>query len=253
MQEEAKASNETTKHTVDLIEGSYFFAMRGGEIAKTRTPLLTTRIRLKDVTFRDRNRLILPHDHPNLHREATRVTIRFQTQKNGEKDEKRSQKKTNLQLCPVVVWVRIVRTVRRRVWNFTPDTPVCSTITTRTGTRMEITLEAMVDAMRKFCVKLSLKKSYGFEPHELGARSIRTGAAMALFMRHKDPTTTKILGRWKSDAFMEYIRPQVLEMTDDLATAMVFLEPMTDLSDTVRRTTPEASRNGEPFRLFTFY
>ena len=114
-------------------------------------------------------------------------------------------------------------------------------------------MEAMVDAMRRFCRKLSAKKNYGFEYHELGARSIRTGAAMALFMRHRDPTTTKILGRWKSDAFMEYIRPQVLEMTDDLATAMVFLGPVTDLGRTIRSTTSEASKNGDPFRLFTFY
>ena len=94
MKDEAKNSSDTTKHTVDLIEGSYFFAMRGGEIAKTKTPLMTIRTRLKDVTFTDRDRLVVPHDHPDLRSKAVRVTIRFETQKNGEKNEKRSQKKT---------------------------------------------------------------------------------------------------------------------------------------------------------------
>ena len=52
---------------------------------------------------------------------------------------------------------------------------------------------------------------FGFHPHEIGNRSIRPGAAMALFLSDHSPAKIMILGRWKSDAFLDYIRPQVLE------------------------------------------
>lgn len=249
--EQSKGNNETTQQAADLIAGGFFFAMRGGEFAKTRMPLQTTRICLKDVTFRDEMRRIIPHDSNRLTEQAIRVTICFRNQKNGEKDEKRSQKRIEHALCPVKVWIRIVRRVRKRVWNASPDTPVCTTTATTTGSRMEITLEAITDLMKGFCDKMKQTKNYGFEAHELGARSIRTGAAMALFMQSKDPIEVQILGRWKSQAFMEYIRPQVLELSDDLAAAMVAFNPITDLANELGLTTPKTKKNEKQFKLFS--
>ena len=206
-----------------------------------------------DVVFRDKRRMIIRHDHEDLSTLATRVTINFRDQKNGEKDEKRSQKRSTKRLCAVRTWVRIVQRVRRKVWNSSPSTPVCTISATDSGNRNEITIETMTDLMRRFCAMQSTVKSYGFEPHELGARSIRTGAAMALFMQDKDPTRTRILGRWKSYAFLEYIRPQVLELTDDLAEAMAALTPITDLADGHPGSTPEAIQRHRQARVFGYY
>ena len=50
--------------------------------------------------------------------------------------------------------------------------------------------------------------------------------ALALSRRQYPETKIMILGRWKSNAFMSYIRPQVLELTSNLA------EDMTDVSGT---------------------
>ena len=44
---------------------------------------------------------------------------------------------------------------------------------------------------------------------------------MALFLMKHSPTRIKILGRWSSEAFMAYIRPQVLEWTDNLSNDML--------------------------------
>jgi hypothetical protein len=54
-------------------------------------------------------------------------------------------------------------------------------------------------------------KGYGCESKDLGTRSIRSGAAMALFLMDHSVEKIMILGRWSSDAFMVYIRPQDLE------------------------------------------
>ena len=56
-------------------------------------------------------------------------------------------------------------------------------------------------------------KRFGFHPEEIGNRSIRSGAAMALFLNDVSSDKIMILGRWKSKAFLDYIRPQVVQWT----------------------------------------
>ena len=51
---------------------------------------------------------------------------------------------------------------------------------------------------------------------------------MALFMKHTDTERIKILGRWSSDAFLVYIRPQILEWTNLMASQMAETTASTD-------------------------
>ena len=71
---------------------------------------------------------------------------------------------------------------------------------------------------------------FGFDPHEIGNRSIRPGAAMALFLSDHSPAKIMILGRWKSDAFLDYIRPQVLEWTHSRSEDMSNFDSFLDIS-----------------------
>jgi hypothetical protein len=77
--------------------------------------------------------------------------------------------------------------------------------------------------IRLNCEVNGLVKGYGCAPNDLGTRSIRSGAAMGLFLMDHSVEKIMILGQWSSDAFMAYIRPQVLEWTNimsrDLALA----------------------------------
>jgi hypothetical protein len=59
-------------------------------------------------------------------------------------------------------------------------------------------------------------KTFGFHPREIGNKSIRSGAAMSLFLMDHSPAKIMILGHWSSDAFLVYIRPQVLEWTNNM-------------------------------------
>ena len=54
---------------------------------------------------------------------------------------------------------------------------------------------------------------------------------MALFLSNRNYSDSKIqlLGRWKSLAFMDYIRPQVMEWTNDLSKAMIETLDFADL------------------------
>jgi hypothetical protein len=83
--------------------------------------------------------------------------------------------------------------------------------------------------LRKTCDVFGGKEKFGFDPRDIGNHSIRSGAAMALFLMDHHPTKIMILGRWKSEAFMDYIRPQVLEWTNLMSRDMVAFDSFTDL------------------------
>ena len=61
--------------------------------------------------------------------------------------------------------------------------------------------------------------------------------ALALSQRNYSEMKIMILGRWRSNAFMAYIRPQIIELTSNLA------EDMVDLSGT------DANNQGDEMRL----
>ena len=53
---------------------------------------------------------------------------------------------------------------------------------------------------------------------------------MSLFLAGHSPSKIMILGRWLSDAFLDYIRPQVLEWTNNMSTDMINFDSFWDLS-----------------------
>ena len=52
---------------------------------------------------------------------------------------------------------------------------------------------------------------------------------MSLFMNNHSPSKIMILGRWSSDAFLIYIRPQVLEWTNNMSSDMINFESFLDV------------------------
>jgi hypothetical protein len=68
-------------------------------------------------------------------------------------------------------------------------------------------------------------------PEELGTRSIRSGAAMALAVQGgQSDSKIMTLGRWKSNAFLKYIRPQTLEWAGSTSVEMANASTFLDLS-----------------------
>ena len=66
----------------------------------------------------------------------------------------------------------------------------------------------------------SLQPVTGINPKELSARSLRAGGAMALLTGGVDHDVIKLLGRWKSDAMMDYLHQQSLPVFRRLASLM---------------------------------
>jgi hypothetical protein len=212
-------------HAVDLIIAAFFFAMRSCEYTKTPKEGLTKRITLRNVTFRDDQKNIMKHSDPNLENKARYVTVRFEAQKNREKCDVRTQRSTgDYVLCPVRRLARAVIRCHRSNLLVSVNTPICL------FNGSQITLSFTRKLLRRTCDVFGGKERFGFDPlKDIRNHSIRSGAAMALFLMGHHPTKIMILGRWKSEAFMDYIRPQVLEWTNLMSRDMVAFDSFTDL------------------------
>lgn len=222
---------EVGRHTADLTVGAYFFAMRACEFCKTPRPGKTKLLTVENVQFRDGRKRVIPHREPDLLRKSRYVTITFVDQKNGHKSEKRTQPRTGRKwLCPVRAWARAVQRAMKFSEPSAKNVPVC-TIRSKSGGTTTVTSDRVVRGLRSTCQLFGGTNTYGFHPHELGAKSIRSGAAMNLSMTKRYTSEEiMVLGRWRSRAFLAYIRPQALEWTALMARDMAKPRSFLDLA-----------------------
>ena len=212
-----KRSDNFSQHIADLCNGAFFFACRSCEYAKTKGTRKTEIITLGNICFRTRNRVITD---PALFSSAETVSITFVNQKNENNYETVTQhSNTHPNQNPVVIWASIYN----RVINI-PGASSSSTINSfynhSTKQVETITADQIRDSLQWAASELGHER-LGYHPHEVGCHSIRSGAAMAMYL-NKVPTFTIMLqGRWCSDAFLRYIRKQVKEFSAGVSAAMV--------------------------------
>ncbi len=215
----------------EIAIAAYFFAMRSCEITETATPGRSKIVRLKGIVFRDARHREIPHSSPQELRMARRVTVTFENQKNGLKMDKRTHERTGDNvMCPVRRLSSLVLRVLESVPESGPESPV-STIRKGEGARV-ITSSELRWGLRSACTKGGGVSTFGYCANEIGTRSIRSGAAMGLFLMDHPVAKIMILGRWSSDAFLDYIRPQVLEWTNQLSGDMIHNNSFFDAADT---------------------
>lgn len=223
----------------ELAIVGFFYAMRSCEATTTPTPRRTQIIALSGVVFRDAHNQVVPHSSSAL-AQAERVTITFRNQKNGSKDDKRTHQRTrDPVMCPVLRLASIVQRIRRLL----PDAPPTTTInTTLDGTRVVLLpSKLLLHHLRSTCTLLGGISTFGYGASDIGTKSLRSGAAMALFLMDHSVTKIMLLGRWSSDAFLNYIRPQVLEWTNQLSRDMIHHNSFFDVTDP-RRDPSDAPR-----------
>ena len=211
----------------NLTIGAFFFAMRSCEYStvpeRGRTKLLT----IGNVKFYSKRRTELQHSDPDLESFAEFVTITFEDQKNKKKMETRTQQRTGDKvLCPVIAWARVVSRILSNPntssttpvnYYFDPSNPKLKSkdrLITQNNTRILLRTTAQILG----------KDKVGYLPEDIGTHSLRSGAAMALFLANESVHKIMILGRWSSDAFLAYIRPQVMEWTSGMSKAMTQTE-----------------------------
>jgi hypothetical protein len=201
-----------------LIVGAFFFAMRSCEYSKTTSPnesTTTKLLTLRNIRFFSKSKLIT-HDHPNL-ASADIVSITFEAQKNKTKFQTISLHRSSSKLCPVQTWATIVKRIRSH-----PSANDFTNINAYQSSKGRLLHISSSQIRQKLRIAASLlgSKTLGFEVNEIGCHSLRSGSAMAMYLAHIPVTTIQLIGRWKSDAFLRYIREQVDCFTSNVASAM---------------------------------
>ena len=205
------------QHIADLCNGAFFFACRSCEYSQTTGTRKTKIITPRNVVFRIRNRRIT---NPKLFHMATTVSITFINQKNDQNYDTVTQHNNNHALQnPVKLWARLIN----RVLNL-PDSTMDTTINAffnKITKRVEfIKSEQILQSLRWAVDELGVDH-LGFTSDEIGCHSIRSAAAMAMFLNKVKTYTIMLQGRWSSNAFLRYIRKQVKEFSHGVSEAMV--------------------------------
>ena len=113
---------------------------------------------------------------------CSNVRVEFEDQKNGEKNEPRTQRRSgDPSLSPVVHFVRAVQRVRKYVPGVNEKTPLCA-VNIRGYKSKFITQAFTLELLKDTCEMWGGEDIFGFGKGDIGNKSIRSGAAMALFL-----------------------------------------------------------------------
>jgi hypothetical protein len=91
----------------------------------------------------------------------------------------------------------------------------------------------------------------GFSVDEVGTHSNRSGRAMGMFLSGTPVYTIMLMGRWSSDAFMRYIRKQVLSLSHGIAAKILTYEQFYTVPDFVHTAADGDTRHRSNTNLAT--
>ena len=171
---------------------------------------------LRNIRFFRHGREI-KHNDPLLSA-SDYVAITFENQKNGERNDTITMHNAcDLILCPVVTWAKIVQ----RVSNI-PGASPNSTVNAfySNGRTYHVSGIDMRQSLRGAAASIG-EARLGFHHDEIGTHSLRSGAAMAMYLDEIPVYTIMLIGRWSSDAFLRYIRKQVEQFSHNVSRRMI--------------------------------
>ena len=197
----------------------------------------TKRLRLRNISFY-LNHKLLPHSASNLGN-AEFVSITFEDQKNDHRNETVTMHACQHHiLCPVKSWARVVHRVLNHkhaspssfVNTYYHDNKVCL-----------VSNNDAISALRAAALCVG-ERRLGFKVKELGTHSLRSGAAMAMYLDDIPVYTIMMIGRWSSDAFLLYIRKQVEQFSHNVSQRMIKHTEFTHVPDVDYRISPNDPR-----------
>jgi len=202
----------------DLLCAAFFFACRSCEYSKVNGERRTDIITVGNVRFFLKNKEIKHSDTKRLPL-ADCVNITWNYQKRDDRNESVTQERNGHPcMCPVRLWTAVI--IRLRQYPGTTDKTTVNTVLLPNGKLHEITSTELLTKLRAAVTAIG-ESTLGFGPLDIGLHSLRSGAAMAMYLANVPVFTIMLLGRWSSDAFLRYIRRQVKEFSAGVSSKMV--------------------------------
>jgi hypothetical protein len=198
----------------------FFWLLRPAEYLDGAGETRSQSFRLCDVSF-EVDGTTIPATDASLNdvdvNRYTRASLTFTDQKNAVKGEVIAHAATSDPiLCPCKVLARICANLRGN--NADATTPL-HTYYDPHGLARTVQPTHMTLALRR-AARLHSSTDH-IADGLLSARSLRPGGATALLCANIATDTIQLLGRWKSDAMMRYLRVAALAHTTPLAQAML--------------------------------
>jgi hypothetical protein len=205
--------SELDRAIVQLTGLGIFFAFRSCEYLKVpqAEQCQTLQIWLRNIRFL-KGREIIPHTHPDI-KFANNVLTTFERQKREQKHNTITHEASgDSVLCPVWFAAGLVLWIRSYSGTDT-NTHVSAYMTN--GTITHVTSTQVVNALRDVVGAIG-ETCLGIAKHGVGTHSLRSGAAMAMYLGECPVYTIMLIGRWSSDAFLWYILKQVMEFSHNV-------------------------------------
>jgi len=227
----AKGATEKDKAVADLVMIAFYYLLRVGEYtAKGKgaqdwesRETQTQPFRMRDVAFftrrEDTNRLVrLPPDASDSDiLNATNATLKLANQKNGWKEVCVNHEHN---LDDINCGVRAVgrRYCHIRKHSSSPDTPLFTYFDD--GKENRISDQDIREAVKLAARSLDYEGTRGTPIKLINTHSLRIGGACALAFAGYDDTQICKMGRWRSQAFREYIRENCSNYAEGMSKAM---------------------------------
>jgi len=213
----AKVYNTPKKRLVaNLCNIAFYFLLRSVEYSHTGKEAQTQPVCLGDITFWQ-GTTIIPYwaDTARLS-QATAASICIRLQKNGTRGETVSHHASGRADCPVRALSRVVQALRAHTHN--QHTPIF-TYWTPKGLSRKVHATDITQAIRDAATSMQLEK-HGIQLKNISSHSLRSGGAMALHLAGAPAHTIRLMGRWKSDAFLAYLHTQLSCFSEGLSALM---------------------------------
>ena len=208
----------------ELACGAFFFGMRSCEYLTVTGRRKTKRLTVKDIRF-FKNRIEITDKQSDMIELADSVSITFRFQKNKQKNITVTQPRSNKDMCPVMVWGKIIR----RILSYKKTSESTPVNVVQIGKNLHQVRSAEMTTQLKHTV--DNMSGLGFTGKDVGTHSIRSSFAMALYLSKRAISTIMLLGRWCSDAFLLYVRRQVQEFSAGVSADMVSQETFFTIPD----------------------
>jgi hypothetical protein len=215
---------------------AYFWCMRSCEYSDVQGERRTKILCVRNIRFFNKNNRDISNDIDEL-TEATTVSITFEFQKKDVRNDTISHQKSfdkinGGEMCPVRAAAEIVKRIHS--YNIPKDkirdTPINYIEVDQKG--FTIPSSVILLKIRQAVSNLG-HELLGFSPDDVGTHSNRSGGAMGMFLAGTPVYTIMLMGRWSSDAFMRYIRKQVLSLSHGIAMKMLTFEQFYTVPDFV--------------------
>jgi hypothetical protein len=203
----------------------------------------TKQLCLRNIAF-IKDGKILDNSSTNLN-SADCIAITFEQQKNDRKADTVTQWKTNdVNLRPVKIWMPIVTRIRSYK-GMNPNSPV--SLAKHGNKIISITSEMIVNLIHDGVVAIGETK-HGINQSEIGLKSIRSGAAKAIYLAGTPVFSIMLVGCWPSTAFLKYIQKQVQKFLHGISLKMIEIQSFRHVQNSIA-TNPMENIVGNSFLL----